>query len=186
MSLLKYEKQAEKLYQEVSRLNLHFNNAQNYHLKLSGSAPQEMEILTEREPIGCISSNTVANLFMLRSWSLFEAMKYSDSIIPKIQLTNKPKEDRLKFIVSKLGVPLRESQQKYEYMDSKFKKNLNENIARLIENEILDEIFITEFMRQYDNQNRISSLDMVRMANALLTCPTDFSGLIFYYFNFRN
>lgn len=75
-----------------------------------------------------------------------------------------------------MGVPLRESQQKFEYMQASYKSQLNENVARLIENGILDEIFVTEFTRQYDNQNRVHSLDLVRMANSLLTCPTDFTG----------
>lgn len=75
-----------------------------------------------------------------------------------------------------MGVPLRESQQKYEYMQASYKTQLNENVARLIENGILDEIFVTEFTRQYDNQTRVNSLDLVRMANSLLTCPTDFKG----------
>ena len=91
-------------------------------------------------------------------------------------MTNKRKEDQLKFILSKMGVPLRESQQKYEYMEASYKTQLNENVARLIENGILDEIFVTEFTKQFDNQNRMSSLDLVRMANSLLTCPTDFTG----------
>ena len=82
-----YEQHAEKLYQEVSRLNMHFKQAQNLHLQLSGGAPQEVDISTEREPIGCISSNTVANFFLLRSWNLLESMKYSECIIPKVRLT---------------------------------------------------------------------------------------------------
>ena len=91
-------------------------------------------------------------------------------------MLHKPKEDPLKFIISKMGVPLRQSQQKYEYMESSYKKHLNENVARLIENGILDDIFVTEFQHQLDNKNRLSSLDVVRMANALLTCPADFTG----------
>lgn len=79
-----YEKQAEKLYQEVSRLNLHFSQNREFHLKLSRTATENMDVVTERDPIGCISSRTVVNLFMLRSWSLFEAMKYSETIIPKV------------------------------------------------------------------------------------------------------
>lgn len=79
-----YEKKVEKLYQEVSRLNLHFNRNQEFQLKLSNKM-QDMEIKTEREPIGCISSRTVVNLFLLRSWTLFESMKYSNSIIPKVE-----------------------------------------------------------------------------------------------------
>lgn len=91
-------------------------------------------------------------------------------------MLQEPKGDPLKFIISKMGVPLRQSQQKYEYMDADYKTHLNENVARLIEKEILDDIFVTEFQYQLDNKNRLSSLDVVRMANSLLTCPEDFTG----------
>lgn len=84
VDLKEYERQAEKLYQEVSRLNLHFSRNKEFHLKLSRKATEGMDVVTERDPIGCISSRTVVNLFMLRSWSLFEAMKYSETIIPKV------------------------------------------------------------------------------------------------------
>lgn len=63
-------------------------------------------------------------------------------------------------------------------MEKKYKDDLNNNIARLIENQTLNNIFITEFSRQFDNKNQINSLDMVRMANAMLTCPMDFSGIL--------
>ena len=61
-------------------------------------------------------------------------------------------------------------------MEAKYKQDLNDNVAKLIEDEVLDNVFITEFLRQFDNQNQISSLDMTRMANSILTCPTDFNG----------
>jgi hypothetical protein len=78
-------------------------------------------------------------------------------------------------------VPLRQSQQKYEYMQSEYKEHLNENVARLIESGILGDIFITEFQRQFDNKTKMSSLDIVRMANSLLTCPADFKGIQSFY-----
>lgn len=98
VNLENYEKKAEKLYQEVSRLNLHFKQSQHFHLQLSRNGTQEMEISTEREPIGSITSNTVANFFMLRSWNLLESMKYSESVIPKVtrRLTKDPIDETVK------------------------------------------------------------------------------------------
>lgn len=101
---------------------------------------------------------------------------HSEGGADQIQLTKKRKEEQLKFILSKMGVPLRESQQKFEYMQAQYRAQLNENVARLIESNILDEIFVTEFTKQHDNKHRMHSLDLARMANALLTCPTDFLG----------
>ena len=80
-----YEKDAEKVHHEVSRLNSGARDRQRYYLQLTGKSTQDVDISTSREPIGSISINTVANFFLLKSWSLFESMKYSESIIPKVK-----------------------------------------------------------------------------------------------------
>ena len=171
-----YLTKSEEIYKEVSRLNRFANRKSHLILKMGGSSEEALTLRSDREPIGSLSGKTELNLFLLHNWNLYESLKYSDMIIPKSKLWHQSNEFELKKLVARMGIPLIESKQKFQFMKSQFKEGLNEKVARMIEKGFLEDLFVTDFIRQFDNKNKFGALDISRMANSLLTCPYDFTG----------
>lgn len=179
-----YSDRAEKIQKEIARLSKY--SYTNSHLTLTNeNNPNEtFNLKSDREKIGSLNAKTDLNLFLFKDWSIFNSLKYSDDIIPKIKIWEKKNEMELKKIIAKLGIPLKEAQQKFEYMKTGFRENLFEKFAYLIEYNYIDNIFVLNFTKQFDNKNNFGALDIARMANALLTCPYDFSGIFIFFDDF--
>lgn len=178
-----YDQKANQIYNEVKRLNRNSHN--NSHLKIGPGQPGDsvLHLKTSREEIGSLTVKTSYNLYLLQNWNLFDCLQYSEAVIPKLNVWQRGSFDKLKKLVAKMGVPLVQSKQKFEHLQETYRTKLMDRISELIDSEILGtNVFTTDFCFQFDHRHQFSSLNFSRMANSLLSCPTDFSGLIFYFF----
>lgn len=70
---------------------------------------------------GTIQSNMEFRFFMYHHWSLFEAMYHSPYMATKLQLWYSNGINKLQELLAKIGLPLSQSQQYYNYIPSEQK-----------------------------------------------------------------
>ena len=184
LAITEYDQKAEEIYNEVKRLNRNAHSQTHLQIRSGKPGDQMLQLDSAREQIGSLSVRTSFNLFLVDNWTLYDSLQYSESVIPKIRVWQRGSYKKLKEIVARMGIPLAQSKQKFEHLDQASRGNLINTVARLIVDKVFNpEIFTTDVCRQFDHRHQFSSLDISRMANALLACPSDFTGILFWYFD---
>lgn len=70
-------------------------------------------------------------LMLLKHWNLYDSMFHTNYVATRLGIWKEKGRQRLTNLLVKMGIPHRESRQKYEQMDIKFKKLVNETLKEL-------------------------------------------------------
>ena len=115
-------------------------------------------------------------LMLLRHWTLYESCRHSNYVVSKLELWKEPGLKRFHHFLAKVGVPLEQAKQKYQYMDPDLKKELK---SRILDNSFeaqLDKIIMSSYVRQVTEDTQISATDMVYSITSLLEQPAPLEG----------
>lgn len=72
---------------------------------------------------GHIQDGAEYRFFLYRHWSLFESMSHSSYIASKLSVYNS-KESKLNEMLARMGIPLNECKQSFQYMTPELKLDL--------------------------------------------------------------
>lgn len=108
---------------------------------------------------------------LLRHWSLQESIYHSNYVIAQLSLANDPGQNKYRELMARIGVPLTEARQKYQYMDKGIRNGLK---AKLLEKSSafgLDNILTCTHVRQVSELLQVSSNDVAFAVASLLEAP---------------
>jgi len=118
---------------------------------------------------GTITSEIEYRLMMHRHWSLYESMYHSSYVASRLGTWKSTGREKLQHFLAKMGLSLRECQQKFEFMSPQLKLRLDEKLHKHGEEFGLDELFYPSFFRAFTGyKHSISAADVVYSTTALL------------------
>jgi len=137
--------------------------------------PKKVKLETINKKIGTIIIERDLRLFLLRNWTLYDSMYYSNYMAAKLSIWKEKGRKELNRLITKIGVPLNEAQQQYRYMNNNLKKKLKDKILDVIEQPEynLSDILIHSFLRQIDTKTQISASDLTYALSSILEAPKD-------------
>jgi cell division control protein 45 len=119
---------------------------------------------------GEILSETDFRFFLLRHWSLLDAMRYSEYMATKFQLTTSRGNYKLHEMLAKMGYPLAECQQPFAFLKPSLRRQLPEKFREFAEEYGLENFEFTSFFRITGYQSLLSASDTAYAVSALLEC----------------
>ena len=108
---------------------------------------EDIERDTTNREIGDIQSLQEYKFMLLREWSLYSSIQYSDYVCSQLRLWTEPGRRDLDKFLALLGIPKEQTQQKYVFMKSKYKEILPKAIKDYAEQFGLKDIFFRTFVR---------------------------------------
>ena len=84
---------------------------------------------------------------LLRHWTLYDSMYHSQYVASRLGIWRHPGRRKLQTFLAKMGIPLKECQQKYAFMSIEFKKLLRAQIDKYAPVFGLDDILYGSFYR---------------------------------------
>ena len=118
--------------------------------------------------IGKIRSTKQLDLVLLNYWNLYESLMYSESTIPVFWTWHEQGVGKLQELILKLGIPLQQAQQKFQYLNPSYRKDLLNKILFLSDKFHLQNIAVNCFQYQIDNRHLYNSNDLVFCFNKVL------------------
>lgn len=85
---------------------------------------------------------------LLRHWTLSESIYNSNYMVTKLELWKELNQKRFREFLAKIGVPLDQANQKYEYMEPEIRRDLKRRILDKSYDYNLDKIIQSSFVRQ--------------------------------------
>ncbi|CAB9512033.1 control protein 45 homolog [Seminavis robusta] len=137
----------------------------------AGGSQQQQTKLTFSEQ-GRILPQTDHRFFLLRSSSLLDAMQCSNYVSTQMQLWTKPGMQRLHELLARMGYPLEDCHQPFNFMKPSLRRRLVGQLAEYGEEFGLEELEFTSFVRVTGFSTLTSASDTCYAASALLECPT--------------
>ncbi|GAB5358371.1 hypothetical protein AAMO2058_000451800 [Amorphochlora amoebiformis] len=144
---------------------------------LNRNEPLQDKTVDEESPVslaedGHIRFDEDYNLVLMRHWTLYDSLRHSRYVATRLGIWKKRGMCDLERFLAKLGIPLSESKQSYQFMTSNFKKRLRDQIEVHAPRFQLDNITFGSFFRQYEHQRlQLSASDVVYSISALLENP---------------
>jgi cell division control protein 45 len=121
---------------------------------------------------GRVETTMDYRFFLYRHWSLYEAMYYSPYVAAKLCVWKQQGSNKLQEMLARIGLPLQESKQLYNYMKPEFKSSFRQFIE---EGVIAEEFNLREpgvmfksFSRYNSFRTPVAASDVVYAATALL------------------
>lgn len=129
-------------------------------------APESSRIAYEDEP----------RLMLLREWNLFDSMLCSSYIATKMKTWSDNGMKKLKLLLARMGFPLIDCQQKFQYMSIDVKRKMKDEFERFLPEYGLTDFYYRSFMRLHGYSSRVSAADVVYGVTALLESFIRFDG----------
>jgi cell division control protein 45 len=107
-----------------------------------------------------------------RHWSLYDSMHHSAYIASKLGTYKSNGKQELQRFLAKMGLSLKQCQQKFTFMSIELKARLREKLVEFKDEFQLDDIFYGSFHRQQGYKSGISAADVVYGVSALLEIGT--------------
>lgn len=98
-------------------------------------------------------------------------------MVSKMVMWQEPGKKLLLKFFAKLSVPLEQTEQKFTFMKPEIKRELKNKILEIADDFGLDEIITHSYVRQFDTQTQVSSIDMTSAISSLLEHPTASSAI---------
>lgn len=117
-----------------------------------------------------LSSSTELRLDLVRHWTLYDSLLYSSYTITRLAAWRQTGKRRLLELLATLGIPLKESKQKWCYMRSECKSALDNRLTRVINRfDLGQDIQYDSFVRTMPgHRGSMSAADVVHGISALL------------------
>lgn len=148
------------------------------HLALSEAGAQyliaregEGDLQVQGSKVGHIKETPEFRFFMYRHWSLYDSMSYSPYVAAKLGAWQQQGSERLKELLAKLGMPLQQCKQSYNFMDPKLREHFRKKIQDVDRQQFkLDdpEVMYTSFCRFNSYKNPVVAFDVVLASQAIL------------------
>lgn len=121
-------------------------------------APESSRIAYEDEP----------RLMLLREWNLFDSMLCSSYIATKLKTWSDNGMKKLKLLLARMGFPLVDCQQKFQYMNLEVKRKMKDEFERFLPEYGLSDFYYRSFLRLHGYSSKVSAADVVYGVTALL------------------
>uniref|UniRef100_A0A7S1C114 Uncharacterized protein n=2 Tax=Corethron hystrix TaxID=216773 RepID=A0A7S1C114_9STRA len=115
-------------------------------------------------------------LYMLRHWSLYEALYHSSYVSTKWSVWTEGGERTLREMVAGMGVPLEEARQRYAFMRPVWRRRLGGLMEVAAKEYGLNELTHMGFFRVTGYRSLLSATDAALAITALLESPAPSSG----------
>jgi cell division control protein 45 len=128
---------------------------------------------TEHLDVGtlCIDDHEL-RLMLLRHWTLYDSLIYSDYTAAKLCSWKEPGRRRLRELLAQLGIKLRLAKQDFKYVGLEVKKNLRDRIQRVVDEFELGDMFTSNVIRQFTGSQQFTAADTAYAVTALAESPT--------------
>ncbi|XXG50793.1 hypothetical protein AAC387_Pa02g4720 [Persea americana] len=162
-----HERLTNERYQAgVMELEQHINSSGNLDAVTSVTlkdgtkiqSPDASRIAYEDEP----------RLMLLREWNLFDSMLCSSYIATKLKTWSDNGLKKLKLLLARMGFPLIDCQQKFQYMSIEVKQKMKDEFERFLPEYGLTEFYYRSFLRLHGYSSKVSAADVVYGVTALL------------------
>ncbi|KAJ3015204.1 hypothetical protein HKX48_004713 [Thoreauomyces humboldtii] len=107
-------------------------------------------------------------LMLLRHWTMLEALHYSVYVGAKLGMWKEKGRQRLTTFLVKMGLPYKESQQRYTEMSLPFKRSIKEKLISVSPRFNMPEIVFPSFYKHYGYKGIVSAPDVVYSLTSLL------------------
>ncbi|KAL1922012.1 uncharacterized protein VTP21DRAFT_10654 [Calcarisporiella thermophila] len=108
------------------------------------------------------------NIVAYRHWSVYNSLFYSNYVATKLRIWNESGQKRLRNMLAKMGIPLREVQEDYNDMRREFKRTLREKLEEVAPRYDLEHIFYPSFYRTFGYKGVFAAGDIVHSLTGLL------------------
>ncbi|ERM97222.1 hypothetical protein AMTR_s00119p00070320 [Amborella trichopoda] len=162
-----HERLTNERYQaSVNELEQHINSSGNLDAITSVTlkdgtkikAPDASRISYEDEP----------RLMLLREWTLFDSMLCSSYVATKLKTWTDNGVKKLKLLLARMGFPLVDCQQKFQYMSMEVKQKMKDEFERFLPECGLTDFYYRSFLRLHGYSSKVSAADVVYGVTALL------------------
>lgn len=109
--------------------------------------------------------------FLLRHWSLFEAMVHSPYVGPLLHTWRQEGKDAVRLVLAEMGISKAHYERPFVHMPPRAKRVLEERLPDAAERHGLDDLCVMAFERDHGARLRVSSLDAAHALSALLARP---------------
>ncbi|KAI9106301.1 CDC45 family [Phlyctochytrium arcticum] len=164
---------------EVARFNLNSNNgtkeSDDVDSLFGDSIPKSQSIHSiVRNADDCgIRCDDEFRLMLLRHWNLYESMYHSGYVATKLGIWKEKGRQRLTNLLVKMGLPHKESQQRFTEMNITFKRSLRDKLSSVAPRYNMSEIIFPSFSKTYGYKGTVSAPDVVYSITALLDWGTE-------------
>lgn len=129
------------------------------------------EVAAVSKPVCRIAREDDYRFGLLREWTLWEAMLHSPYVAARLQTYSEKGRERLEFLLAKIGIPLREAKNSFQFdMKPQYRSRLQEQLVLHGMSYNLGDCMFHSFQLQ-DGFNRcVMAVDLVHAISALLEC----------------
>ncbi|TPX64767.1 hypothetical protein SpCBS45565_g05664 [Spizellomyces sp. 'palustris'] len=107
-------------------------------------------------------------LMLLRHWTLYESMYHSGYVATKLGIWKERGRQRLTNLLVKMGLPHKESQQRFTEMNITFKRTIRDKLSSVAPRYNMSEIIFPSFCKSFGYKGVVSAPDTVYALTALL------------------
>ncbi|KND03063.1 DNA replication initiation factor CDC45 [Spizellomyces punctatus DAOM BR117] len=107
-------------------------------------------------------------LMLLRHWTLYESMYHSSYVATKLGIWKERGRQRLTNLLVKMGLPHKESQQRFTEMNITFKRSIRDKLSSVAPRYNMSEIIFPSFCKSFGYKGVVSAPDTVYALTALL------------------
>jgi len=121
-------------------------------------------------PKDCMKINVEngLNLTLLKHWTLLDSIKHTPYTIMKFRLFSLKGERKVLDFLADLGIPLTESKQRFNYINTEIRKEIPKAIEDKKEKYEIQDIFFSTFSCQFGYQHNYNAADISRVIAATL------------------
>ncbi|XP_047318602.1 cell division control protein 45 homolog [Impatiens glandulifera] len=123
-----------------------------------------------------ISYDDEPKLMLLQEWNLFDSMLCSSYIATRLKTWSDNGTKKLMLLLARMGFPLDECKQKFQYMNIDMKKKMKEEFDGFLPEYGLSDFYYRGFCLLYGYSSRISAADVVYGVTALLESFVESDG----------
>lgn len=117
-------------------------------------------------------------LFLLKYWTLYNSLLNSKTTLPRIKSWHFSGQQNIKRLIAKLGVPLVDAKEKYEFLSPAFKETLKEKMLEIEDGQFSVDLLVTSFIYVLDNRSSFTSFDLAHIIEAVLNSRQDINQTV--------
>lgn len=108
------------------------------------------------------------NLYLLKSWNLYESISNSISIFPSLELWRDSGKLKMKQLIANLGISLDDAKQGFRFLKPEDKKQLKTKFISACHKMKLPDIIFDSFTYQIDYKYQFDAFDICNIMNGIL------------------
>eukprot|EP00300_Choanocystis_sp_HF-7_P005274 c13988_g1_i1.p1 GENE.c13988_g1_i1~~c13988_g1_i1.p1 ORF type:complete len:532 (+),score=92.56 c13988_g1_i1:40-1635(+) len=120
---------------------------------------------------GSISFEEEYRLMLYRHWTLYDSMLHSSFIATRLAIWREPGKRRLETMLAKMGIPLDECKQSFQWMSSEYKQALRARMEDFKDEFGLSDLMYGSFVRSVPFQPAYSAADIAYAVSSILVTP---------------